>query len=86
MQALVSKIYRGVVGDRKPPSNPLSRQRALYAVTNIQLKIYFKLSTLQLCKPLIDIIERPGGVCESPELFAMVFFAKFIFLYFLQTT
>ena len=47
---------------RNPTSSPNSKKLAIFAVTNVLFKIYFKLNTLQLCGKLINVVERPGFV------------------------
>lgn len=42
-----------------------SKKLALFAVTNVLFKIYFKLNTLQLCSKLINVVERPGPACAT---------------------
>lgn len=42
-----------------------SRKLALFSVTNVLFKIYFKLNTLQLCSKLINVVERPGPSCAT---------------------
>ena len=36
------------------------KRKALLALMNTMLKLYFKLNTLRLCKPLIRSLEAPG--------------------------
>ena len=50
---------------REPFSDPESKKLALFAVTNVLFKIYFKLNTLQLCSKLINVVERPGASCAT---------------------
>ena len=42
---------------------------ALFVVTNVLFKVYFKMNTLQLCGRLNSVIETPGGVLEYYTLF-----------------
>jgi hypothetical protein len=51
-----------VAKDRTPFSDPSSKKLALFGVTNVLFKIYFKLNTLQLCSKLINVVERPGAL------------------------
>lgn len=48
-------------------SEPDSKKLALFAVTNVLFKIYFKLNTLQLCSKLINVVERPGPSCATDQ-------------------
>ena len=49
-----------VAGDKRPISDALSKRRALYAVTNVQLKLLFRLSKLELCDSLVHMVEETG--------------------------
>lgn len=51
-----------VAKDRTPFTDPSSKKLALFGVTNVLFKIYFKLNTLQLCSKLINVVERPGAL------------------------
>ena len=51
-----------VAKDRTPFTDPSSKKLALFGVTNVLFKIYFKLNTLQLCGKLINVVERPGAL------------------------
>jgi nuclear mRNA export protein PCID2/THP1 len=51
-----------VAKDRTPFADPSSKKLALFGVTNVLFKIYFKLNTLQLCSKLINVVERPGAL------------------------
>jgi nuclear mRNA export protein PCID2/THP1 len=53
--------FNAVAKDRKPYSDPSSKKLAIFSVTNVLFKIYFKLNTLQLCSKLINVVERPGA-------------------------
>jgi hypothetical protein len=46
-------------------SDPGSKKLAIFSVTNVLFKIYFKLNTLQLCGKLIEVVERPGASCAT---------------------
>lgn len=50
-------------------TSPRPRRLAIFAVTNILLKIYFKVHTLQLCEKLIRVVEGPGSIMENLHLF-----------------
>ena len=47
-----------VAKDKTPVSDPSSKKLAIFAVTNVLFKIYFKVNTLQLCGKLINVIEK----------------------------
>ena len=38
-----------------------TKKLALFAVTNVLFKIYFKVNTLQLCGKLINVVEGPSS-------------------------
>jgi hypothetical protein len=46
-----------VAKDRTPASDPSSKKLAIFAVTNVLFKVYFKVNTLQLCGKLINVVE-----------------------------
>ena len=51
--------WKAVHSDKKRPSeDPDSRLRALFAISNVLLKIYFRTNTLTLCKQLINSIDK----------------------------
>lgn len=55
--------------DRTPITSASSKRRGIFATTNVLLKVYFKLNTLQLCGKLINIVEGPGGIMDNLRLF-----------------
>ena len=63
--------FNAVAKDRTPYTDPSSKKLAIFAVTNVLFKIYFKLNTLQLCSKLINVVERPGAgnALEAVRLF-----------------
>ena len=65
--------FTAVAKERKPEHLsypeyfPVSKKVALFAVTNVLFKIYFKLNTLPLCNKLINAIEgQPNAMTKSP--------------------
>ena len=58
-----------VAKDRTPISDSSSKKQAIFAVTNVLFKVYFKLNTLQLCGKLINVVEGPGGIMDNLRLF-----------------
>ena len=65
--------FTAVAKERKPEHLsfpeyfPVSKKVALFAVTNVLFKIYFKLNTLPLCNKLINAIEgQPHAMTKSP--------------------
>jgi hypothetical protein len=65
-------MYKGftvVAKDRTPASDPSSKKLAIFAVTNVLFKVYFKVNTLQLCGKLINVVEGPGGIMDNLKLF-----------------
>lgn len=56
-QNSITRGFTLVKKDRKPLTDPNTRKRTLFAVTNVLFKIYFKLNTLQLCGKLINLVE-----------------------------
>jgi hypothetical protein len=48
-----------------------SKKLAIFGITNVLFKIYFKVNTLQLCGNLIRVIEMkgPGSIMENLHLF-----------------
>eukprot|EP01041_Mallomonas_annulata_P009576 gene9576-19901_t len=67
-QMKLTNSFTMVAKDRTPVSSPNSKRLAIFAVTNVLFKIYFKLNTLQLCGKLINVVERTGFI-ESLEYF-----------------
>lgn len=63
--------FNAVAKDRTPFTDPNSKKLAIFSVTNVLFKIYFKLNTLQLCSKLINVVERPGpaNALDSYHLF-----------------
>lgn len=61
-QMKLTNSFTIVAKDRKPISSPDTKKLAIFAVTNVLFKIYFKLNTLQLCGKLINVVERPGFI------------------------
>lgn len=59
-QMKLTNSFTIVAKDRKPITSPDTKKLAIFAVTNVLFKIYFKLNTLQLCGKLINVVERPG--------------------------
>jgi hypothetical protein len=57
----LSNGFNAVAKVRGDFSEQGSKKLALFAVTNVLFKIYFKLNTLQLCSKLINVVERPGS-------------------------
>ncbi len=53
----LTKGFTAVIKDRTPVTQPGSKKVALFAVTSVLFKIYFKVNTLQLCSKLINVIE-----------------------------
>jgi hypothetical protein len=58
-----------VAKDRTPLKQPGAKKIAIFAMTNILFKIYFKVNTLQLCGKLISVIEGPGNFLENLSVF-----------------
>ena len=56
-QNSITRGFTLVKKDRKPLSDPSTRKLTIFAVTNVLFKIYFKLTTLQLCGKLINLVE-----------------------------
>lgn len=68
----LSHLTRGftiVAKDRSPVSSPGSKKLAIFGVTNVLFKIYFKVNTLQLCGKLINVVEGPGAIMDNLSLF-----------------
>ena len=65
----LTKGFTVVAKGRTPASDPSSKKLAIFAVTNVLFKIYFKVNTLQLCGKLINVVEGPGGIMENLQLF-----------------
>jgi nuclear mRNA export protein PCID2/THP1 len=65
----LTKGFTAVAKDRTPVSDPSSKKLAIFAVTNVLFKVYFKLNTLQLCGKLINVVEGPGGIMDNLRLF-----------------
>lgn len=63
----------GVVGRDKIPltsEQPRSKKTAVFAITNILFKGYFKGNTLNLCQKLIDYIHKISGAMNNLSLFS----------------
>lgn len=61
-----------VVKDRTPVTIQGSKKVALFAVTCVLFKIYFKVNTLQLCSKLINVIDVSSfrnGVLQNKECY-----------------
>lgn len=68
----LNSLTRGftiVAKDRTPVRQAGSKKLAIFAVTNVLFKIYFKVNTLQLCGKLINVVEGPGGIMDNLSLF-----------------
>ena len=68
---VLTKGFTVVAKDRTPVRQVGSKKLAIFAVTNVLFKIYFKVNTLQLCSKLISVVEGPGGVMENLTLFSV---------------
>lgn len=58
-----------VAKERTSVTQQGSKKLAIFAVTNVLFKIYFKVNTLQLCGKLINVVEGPGGIMDNLFLF-----------------
>ena len=67
----LTKGFTAVAKDRTPVSSPGSKKPALFGVTNVLFKIYFRLNTLQLCSKLISVIEGPSGAGDNLLLYPL---------------
>lgn len=65
----LTKGFTVVAKGRTPVSDPSSKKLAIFAVTNVLFKVYFKVNTLQLCGKLINVVEGPGGIMDNLRLF-----------------
>lgn len=65
------KAFNLVTKEKSPVSQQGSKKLAIFGVTNVLFKIYFKVNTLQLCGNLIRVIEMkgPGSIMENLHLF-----------------
>eukprot|EP01031_Cornospumella_fuschlensis_P036555 gene36555-44345_t len=63
------KGFTIVAKDRSPLKQAGCKKLAIFAVTNVLFKVYFKVNTLQLCGKLISVVEGPGGVMDNLSLF-----------------
>ncbi len=61
--------FTAVAKDRTPVTNPSAKKLAIFVVTNVLFKIYFKLNTLHNATKLINVVEGPGSVLGSLTLF-----------------
>ena len=66
---VLTKGFTVVAKDRSPVNQQGSKKLAIFAVTNVLFKIYFRVNTLQLCGKLINVVEGPGGIMDNLELF-----------------
>ena len=67
----LTKGFTAVAKDRTPVPSPGSKKPALFAVTNVLFKIYFRLNTLQLCSKLISVIDGPNGAGDNVLLYPL---------------
>lgn len=67
----LTKGFSVVAKDRSSLTSPGCKRLAIFAVTNVLFKIYFKVNTLQLCGKLINIVESPNGPMANLQLFAV---------------
>eukprot|EP01034_Spumella_vulgaris_P031760 gene31760-39237_t len=65
----LTRGFTTVAKDRTPVRQAGSKKLAIFAVTNVLFKIYFKVNTLQLCGKLINVVEGPGGIMDNLTLF-----------------
>jgi hypothetical protein len=65
----LTKGFTAIAKDRTPVSVQGSKRVAIFAVTNVLFKIYFKVNTLQLCSKLISVVEGPSGVIDNLNLY-----------------
>lgn len=65
----LTKGFTVVAKDRTPVKQPNSKKLAIFSVTNVLFKVYFKVNTLQLCGKLINVVEGPGGIMDNLPLF-----------------
>mmetsp|Transcript_12857 Transcript_12857/g.13891 ORF Transcript_12857/g.13891 Transcript_12857/m.13891 type:complete len:433 (-) Transcript_12857:743-2041(-) len=65
------KAFNLITKEKSPVTSPGSKKLAIFGITNILFKIYFKVNTLQLCGNLIRVIEMkgPGSIMENLHLF-----------------
>lgn len=50
--------WKKINSERVPASVPQSKKVAIFKVTNILFKVYFQLKTWELCKNIVNVIER----------------------------
>jgi hypothetical protein len=65
----LTRAFTIVAKDRSPVSQVGSKKLAIFGVTNVLFKIYFKVNTLQLCGKLINVVEGPGAIMDNLPLF-----------------
>ncbi len=67
LRECLNSLTRGwtvVARDRSPITSPQSKKIAIFGISNILLKLYFKLNTLPLCGKLITTVEGKDGESE----------------------
>jgi hypothetical protein len=62
-------LFTTIAKDKSPIAQPGCKKMALFAITNILFRVYFKVNTMQLCSKLIGVIEGPGGVIDAAHEF-----------------
>jgi hypothetical protein len=57
----LTRGFTAVAKDKTPINQTNSKKLAIFAVTNVLFKVYFKVNTLQLCGKLINVVEGSGS-------------------------
>lgn len=58
--------------DRSAITTGKSKRLAIFGVSNVLFKVYFKMQTIQLCQKLINVIEEPkSGIMENITYFSV---------------
>ena len=70
-QTAITKAFTTVAKDRNPITDPHCKKLAIFSVTNVLFKIYFKLNTLQLMGKLIKQINQTPVYMQNLKLFPL---------------
>ena len=64
-EMLLKAGFTMVAKDRTPVTQPTAKKLAIFVVTNVLFKIYFRLNTLHNATKIINVVEGPGTVLGS---------------------
>jgi len=68
-EMLLKGGFTVVAKDRTPVTQPSAKKLAIFIVTNVLFKIYFRLNTLHNATKIVNVVEGPGTVLGDLEYF-----------------